>query len=384
MSAIQNYLAEHHSLLDAMPIGASLVQAGKLAYLNPVGLALLEGASSFEGTDITRVFQPVDEMPLTAPGPILAEVQLDSNRRRFKVRYQRALTDEIDLLLFESFEEDVALTEAHSRFVSVVSHEFRTPLTSIKGFADTMLAYGERLEPEQQRRFVAIIKDQADRLTRMVENLLTVSRLGARRMGVTLRAVPLEKVLTRVLHTLQGKGATAERFDVKLSASLPPLWADPDQLEQILLNLIDNAVKYSPGGEPVTIEALLDPKRDDFMRIGIQDRGIGIPPERLPTIFSQFSRIDNPLTRQVEGTGLGLYIAKSLAVTMGGTLTAESEPGQGTTFILHLPVATPERQMQYQQRQTREDATPLASTSTARLDDEAADTSGNPGPQRGR
>lgn len=258
------------------------------------------------------------------------------------------------LYLVDPYSEEQAVSQAHSDFVSVVSHEFRTPLTSIKGYADTMLRYGKQLQPEQQTRFITIIKDQADRLTRMVENLLTASKVGSGKMELAFRAIDLEKMTDKVIQNILAKGNQDKTYahrEIRLSVSpsTPEIWADTDKLEQILTNLIDNAVKYSFPDSVVDVKALVDPECEDAIVIKITNRGVGIPSEHLPKIFTKFSRIDNPLTRQVEGTGLGLYITKSMVVSMGGRVSVESVPNEETTFTLMFHVATPERQAAFRQ-----------------------------------
>jgi len=264
---------------------------------------------------------------------------------RVKVKYDW-LDDTTLLMWLEPFSEDVALTQAHADFVSTVSHEFRTPLTSIKGFADTLLRYGSNLDAEQQKRFINIIKHQADRLTRLVENLLTVSKLGAQKTSFSFRPIRLKGVLERIVQSVEGKLTTTRHFKISVPEDLPEVWADPDKLEQVLLNLIDNAAKYSYPDSEVTITTGLLPEDTDKIKIDVADQGVGIPKAHLPNIFNKFSRIDNPLTREVEGTGLGLYITKSLTNAMGGQISLDSEEGQGTTFTVILSVATPERQAQ--------------------------------------
>lgn len=262
---------------------------------------------------------------------------------RVKIKYDW-IDDETLLLWIEPFSEDVALTQAHADFVSTVSHEFRTPLTSIKGFADTLLRYGSNLDSEQQKRFINIIKHQADRLTRLVENLLTVSKLGAQKTQFIFRPIALKKTVDRIVQSVEGKLPEPRVFKVNIPDDLPEVWADPDKLEQVLLNLIDNAAKYSYPDSEVKIIALLCPEDDDKIKIDVCDQGVGIPVEHLPNIFNKFSRIDNPLTREVEGTGLGLYITKSLTNAMGGEISVASEGKKGSIFTVILPAATPERQ----------------------------------------
>lgn len=278
---------------------------------------------------------------------------------RVKVKHS-ALPNGTVLCLVDAFSEDITLTQAHSDFVSTVSHEFRTPLTSIKGFADTLLRYGTQLPGDQQKRFITIIKDQADRLTRLVENLLTVSKLGASRMEMSYRPVPLKRLVEKVIQNVlaksgmdkssQGQPGGGRALNLDISDSLPELWVDADKLEQILINLVDNAIKYSYPGTQVQVSAGMAPDNPDRVQIRIQDEGVGIPAEHLPQIFTKFSRIDNPLTREVEGTGLGLYITQSLTKAMEGEISVESQENQGTTFTLTFPVASAERQAAHRRK----------------------------------
>ncbi|MEW5820842.1 MAG: PAS domain-containing sensor histidine kinase [Cyanobacteriota bacterium] len=236
----------------------------------------------------------------------------------------------------------VCLNQAQIDFVSTVSHELRTPMTSIKGFADTLINAGDQLTKEQQTRFITIIKSQADRLTRLVENLLTVSRLETKKHKSVFRSLSLEYFVDRVIFALKNKYSN-HIFKTEICKDIPCVWADQDKLEQIFTNLIDNAAKYSQEGTEVKIKAYLCPEDPDKIIIEVIDQGVGIPEEFIPKIFNKFSRIDNPLTRQVQGTGLGLYITKALTESLGGKISLKSY-NNGTIFKLELLVATPERQ----------------------------------------
>jgi two-component system phosphate regulon sensor histidine kinase PhoR len=238
--------------------------------------------------------------------------------------------------------------QAQTEFVSTVSHELRTPLTSIKGFADTILRSGDRIEAAAQKRYIGIIKDQSDRLTRLVEDLLAVSRLESRKLQLTIRAIDLDQAVQRVVRNLSDK-AENHQIVSRLAPGLPPIWADADRLEQILTNLIDNAIKYSPPQTTVTLSARSidrnpeDADSHEMVEFSVMDQGGGITKENLPQMFQKFGRLDNPLVRQTEGTGLGLYITKSLVLALGGVITVDSEPGT-TTFTVQLPAATLEEQ----------------------------------------
>jgi two-component system phosphate regulon sensor histidine kinase PhoR len=251
--------------------------------------------------------------------------------------------------LISPFQEDVALTQAHHDFVSIMSHEFRTPLTSIRGFADTMLHYGPKLAPEQQTRFIKIIRDQSDRLSRMVENILIISKLGQEQKKPQARPVLLSDIISKVNGALQGKGVEVEtRFVFQGIETSESLWAEPDSLEQVLLNLMDNAVKYSPAVKTISVCAERfkeDPQR--FVKIVVADQGDGINEAQLAKLFSKFYRTANHMTQQVEGSGLGLYITKTIVQRMGGQIGVESEVGKGSRFWFTVPLNTLERQNQY-------------------------------------
>jgi PAS domain S-box-containing protein len=235
-----------------------------------------------------------------------------------------------------------SVQQAQTEFVSTVSHELRTPLTSIKGFADTILRAGERIDLASQRRYIGIIKDQADRLTRLVEDLLSVSRLESKKMQLMIRAIDLAETVQRVLRNLSDK-AGEHRIVTNIPVGLAPVWADGDRLEQILTNLIDNAIKYSPQHTTVTVSAREINANPGLVEFSVSDQGVGIELEHLPQIFTKFARIDNPLVRQTEGTGLGLYITRSLVIALGGEIKVESVPGH-TTFTVKLPAASLEEQ----------------------------------------
>lgn len=360
------------SLLESLTSGALIVQPdGQIIYANPA----MGDLSGFNNetllnqslntvlklpprTDCALCMGAADPMhPQWATfhaGFLLIKPTGDTPEElRIKIKHSR-LPGNFTLCLIDLFSEDTTLTQAHSDFVSTVSHEFRTPLTSIKGFADTLLNYGGQLPDEEKRRFINIIKDQADRLIRLVENLLTASKLGASRVEMSYRPIGLQRLLEKVVHSIQAKHQAKtginRAFDVQINPASLEVWADADRLEQILINLIDNAVKYSPAGSQVHIKAEFLPEDDTSIRISIRDEGQGIPEELLPKIFTKFYRVESPLKQEVEGTGLGLYITKSLATAMGGQIFAESTPGKGSTFTVILPAATLERQASHRRR----------------------------------
>ena len=240
--------------------------------------------------------------------------------------------------------------QAHLDFISTVSHELRTPLTSIKGFTDTLINSSDRLDETSKMRFLQIIKAQIERLTRLVENLLSISKLESQKSLNIFKSVNLDNYINELLGYLQPKTAT-HKIITKLNKKLPEIWVDTDKLEQILTNLIDNAVKYSKENTEIKITADFAANKENTAFISIADNGYGIPKENLSSIFNKFSRIDNPLTRSVQGTGLGLYITKSLIESINGTISVTSNE-QGSTFTIQLPISTYE--VQAKQHYTRQ------------------------------
>ena len=268
----------------------------------------------------------------------LAEI-VNKNGKTIPILIKHQSFDSCYITSITALSEMVCLNQAHLDFVSTVSHELRTPLTSIKGFADTFLNAGDKLDKEQQKKFVFIIKNQTDRLIRLVENLLTVSRLESQKDKYIFKVIDFNKFIEQILYNVSSQN---HKIKVEILPNLPPVWADADKLEQIMTNLISNAVKYSKSGTEIIITAGFAANDPESIEIKVKDQGVGIPEEFLPKIFTRFSRIDNPLTREIEGTGLGLYITKSLVENMGGKISVESY-NNGSIFIVKLPMATAER-----------------------------------------
>lgn len=247
-------------------------------------------------------------------------------------------TGEIDgyLTLFINQKGDIG--RAQSDFISTVSHELRTPITSIKGFAATLLQHRSKLAEDKRKKYINIIRDQADRLSRLVEDLLAVSRLESKKLQLTIQPLNIKNAVEKIATIVEQKHESSHAISIDAEPNLAFVWADSDRLEQILTNLIDNAVKYSPEADKVEIKIHMgETNGQEMMQIDIRDFGIGIEEEDLDKIFGKFSRLDSPLTRNTEGTGLGLFITKSLTNVMKGDVVVNSEKGKGTTFTVFLP-----------------------------------------------
>jgi two-component system phosphate regulon sensor histidine kinase PhoR len=228
------------------------------------------------------------------------------------------------------------LEEVRRKFVANVSHELKTPITSIKGFVETLLD-GAYKDPDEALRFLGIVQHQADRLNEIIEDLLMLSRLeqedGGERPALTER--PVRPLLEAAVQTC---GEHARARDVQLDVACPEdLTArmNPALLEQAVVNLVENAVKYSERGRPVRVSA--SRARDGGVEIRVIDLGAGIASEHLPRLFERFYRVDEGRGRKQGGTGLGLAIVKHIAQVHGGSIDVDSTPGIGSTFTIRLP-----------------------------------------------
>ncbi len=229
-----------------------------------------------------------------------------------------------------------------NEFVSIVSHELRTPLTSILGYTELLLA--RSFTPSEQRQFVETVYDQATHLSKLVEDLLSLSRLDSGNMKLNCWVVSLHQVIGELTNQL-GQ-LERHRLLIRTADPLPPVFIDRDKVKQVLFNLITNAIKYSPnGGEIELVVQEFDHSHADhppgrWLMVSVRDQGIGIAPEDLPRIWERFYRVDNTNTRRIGGTGLGLSIASALVELHGGHIWVESELDRGSIFSFTLPIAT--------------------------------------------
>jgi signal transduction histidine kinase len=223
------------------------------------------------------------------------------------------------------------LDRLRSEFVAITSHELRTPITAIRGFVKTLTHQLDRLSHVEARDFLDIIDAQSERLARLVNDLLVVSRVEARRLELQVREVEVGPFLKRVAAFFDGRDG---RVELRLPDQPITSRFDPDRVEQVLHNLLDNAVKFSPPDAPVVLGA---EEPGNALEFTVIDRGAGIPPEELSRIFERFHQVGDPMTREQDGVGLGLYISKRIVDEMGGEIRVSSEVGQGTTFRVRLP-----------------------------------------------
>ncbi|WP_338865257.1 sensor histidine kinase [Myxococcus stipitatus] len=237
--------------------------------------------------------------------------------------------------VFHDVTELRRLEKVRKDFVANVSHELRTPITAIRGYAETLQG-GALGDAQMAPRMVEIIHRQSERLSELVEDLLELSRLESREVSLKLTEVPLAEAAARAADTVRPK---AEGKGQVVSLHVPPdlvAVGDPRAVEQVLLNLLDNAVKYTSAGGRVDVDGAYE---DGRCVVRVQDTGVGIEPRHLSRIFERFYRVDKGRSRDMGGTGLGLSIVKHLLQAMDGEVKVESQPNEGSTFTIFLPQA---------------------------------------------
>jgi len=239
--------------------------------------------------------------------------------------------------VIRNLQKDREIEEIKSDFISIVSHELRTPLTAIKGFLSMVLGkdFGEL--GDKQFHYLSLVYQSNQRMIDLVEDLLNASNIESGKLSLTARPVALEKIVAEVAGELAAKAASQQvLIKVTRRHRLPLVLADESRLHQILLNLVDNAVKYSMPDSEVVVDCRV---QGDELVTSISDRGVGISAAQADRLFTKFGRIYNPMSVQAGGTGLGLYIVKNLVESHGGQITVSARKSGGTKFTFTLPIA---------------------------------------------
>jgi signal transduction histidine kinase len=231
-----------------------------------------------------------------------------------------------------------ALLRANRRLVANVSHELRTPLATLRGYLEALeQAHGDHLPAHD----LEVIQREARRLTELIDDLFTLARAEAQQLPLTIEAVDADALAARLVDTLAPLARRERQIELvaALPADLPPVRADRTRLEQVLLNLVQNALRHTPPGGIIAIEGRADPG-SATVTLTVADTGVGIPAEDLPLVFERFYRSDSSRARETGGAGLGLALVEELVTAMGGSVAATSEPGRGSRFSVALPQAT--------------------------------------------
>ncbi|MFC5955897.1 ATP-binding protein [Streptomyces pratens] len=230
---------------------------------------------------------------------------------------------------------------SHAELIAIVAHELRSPLTSVKGFTATLLAKWERFTDEQKQLMLETVDADADRVTRLIAELLDISRIDSGRLELRRQPVDIGAAVGRHIQAYVAAGQPADRFLLRIQHPLPDLWADPDKVDQVLSNLLENAVRHGEGTVTIDITPSASPRDREngehaATSVTVSDEGPGIPEESMNRVFTRFWR-----GSKRGGTGLGLYIVKGIVEAHGGTITVGRAPGGGAELRFTLPVAAP-------------------------------------------
>jgi PAS domain S-box-containing protein len=271
----------------------------------------------------------------TAPRP--ESLPLDVGGREVWLSIHGVAVPDGVVYAFRDLTEERALEQLRNEFVSTVSHELRTPLAAIYGAAMTLRRSDVALDEEQRARLLDVVSGEADRLARTVNDILWASRLDTDSLRVTIESCDPLALVDDVVRAQQAHLDESHELVVEAAEGLPPVAGDSDKVGRVLINLVDNAVKYSPDGGRVTVRIA---RAGTHVRFSVTDQGLGVPLAEQRRVFEKFYRLDPNMTRGVGGTGLGLYICRELVHRMDGRIWVESAGlGRGSTFAVELPVA---------------------------------------------
>jgi PAS domain S-box-containing protein len=240
---------------------------------------------------------------------------------------------------FRDMTEERGLREFQTEFVATISHELRTPLAAVYGAAMTLQQRAGELDDDARERLLAVVYAEAGRLTRIIDDVLWASRLETGRLDFAIQECHAETIAESVVQATIVNLPPTLSLDLERDEDLPPIATDPDKVRQVLTNLLDNAVKYSPDGGRIRLAIRPNGR---YVRFSVSDEGLGIPLGEQPRIFEKFYRLDPHQTRGVGGTGLGLYISRELVRRMSGRMWVESTEGEGSTFYVELPLSESE------------------------------------------
>jgi PAS domain S-box-containing protein len=344
-------LADTEAHLRALPDGVVVVEAdGTVAYANAAA-ERLAGASSDQltGQPVDTVLPLLDEagnawwtcsdklraMP-SVRGVPPRELSLAAAGRAVRVdlaaRFVRGPDGKVvqAICVLRDASARRRAEAARGELISTLSHELRSPLTSVKGFTSTLLHRWDRFTDEQKRHMLTTVNADADRVTRLIKELLDVSRIDAGRLELNRQLIDLPLVTQDVIGRFELQ-ADGHQFLIEFPAGFPEVYADRDKVEQVLTNLVENAVKYSEGGT-VTVSGEVV---DGAVEVAVRDQGVGIPADQLTLIFTKFYRRAGH--GAPTGTGLGLFITRGLVEAHGGRIWARSEVGRGTEVRFRLP-----------------------------------------------
>ncbi len=315
----------------------------RLVHMNPATEELL-GVPFREDAHFNDLFEGMDVPTLKMAGE-QGFVQMEIVRvgRTLSVLFAPYGTTETEhgiVAVIHDITEQRKLDDARREFIANVSHELRTPLTNIKSYTETLIDAAGELPAETEVKFLSVIAGETDRMTRIVKDLLTLSKLDCGKMDLHFRRFSMQHMLESVYNAMVLEaGNNGHELRMETRGKLPEMNGDRERLEQVVINILSNAVKYTPSGGHIVLTGI---RRDDsHVVIRVKDDGMGIPKEDIPRLFERFYRVDKARSRAKGGSGLGLAIAKEMVEAHQGTIHLDSKLDEGTTVTITLPTTLP-------------------------------------------
>ena len=312
--------------------GATVVMSNRAAR-NLLGVAI-------ENVDVRQVLPHPALIERLVRGRVTGHEEVEAAgfggaRRNWLVRISPLGEGDLLVRLIDRSEARAA-EQMRVDFVANASHELRTPLSTLIGYTETLRERTSELDGDTQERFLSIVHDEARRMQRVVEDLISLSRIEAEKFTAPTEAVDLEQLIEVSVESARRMAEERQsELVTSIAPDLPPIAADASQILQVLDNLVTNALRYGEPGTPVTVSATLE---DEMVHVSVTDRGEGIAPEHVKRLTERFYRVDTSRSRSLGGTGLGLSIVKHIVERHRGRLTIESEVGKGTAVHVLLPV----------------------------------------------
>lgn len=341
ISKVKNRL---ETLLENTINGIIMINTkGQITYANPVAVELLNNPDVIEKkyVEVIKNYELINIVDKVVKNlkPIRAEILVHNNgEKNIEVNVVPIIDEEITenngiLLVLNDITELKRLEQVRRDFVANVSHELKTPVAAISGFAETLMA--EENASENIKEFSSIIYEEAQHLSKLISRLLELSRLELGKSKLQFEDVALSSVINSAINKLKKRYSHSNlNIKVKMRDEDIAVKGDYESISQVLINLLENAKKYSADGEEILIEVM---ERENDVKVMVTDKGIGIPNNELPRVFERFYRVDTARSRKTGGTGLGLSIVKHIIENHGGTVGASSEIGVGSTFFFILP-----------------------------------------------
>jgi two-component system, OmpR family, phosphate regulon sensor histidine kinase PhoR len=325
------------ALLEGLSEAALILAEGRVVAANAAARSLL--GESIRGAALREVISHPAALAALERGSDAAEgvelTGLGGLRRHWLMR-SAALCDGTSLIRFVDHSEARAAEQMRVDFVANASHELRTPLSTLIGYTETLREQPDKIDPATRERFLSVVHDEARRMQRVVEDLISLSRIEAEKFTAPTEAVALEPLIEQASESARRMAdECGSPIVCAIADELPAVAADRSQILQLLDNLIANALRYGEAGTPVTVSARAE---GPMVHLSVADQGEGIAPEHIARVTERFYRVDTSRSRSLGGTGLGLAIVKHIVERHRGRLSIESEVGVGTTIHVFLPV----------------------------------------------